>query len=221
MAFMIWIRDIELCRRESIRNLLQVFGFGATVSVLVAATVNDGAAILGASALLVTVVIAPLNEEAVKGLGPWLRTRHPLEPEDGFVYGASAGLGFAAVENVLYFTFAADLCTGVLITTIVLRTLSTMLLHASASAIFGYGLGLRRMGLVRRTGLLRYYLAAVGIHAAFNAIVSVGGIFGGGALLAVGGLLMGVAIAWTAIGWVRGRIERLDRDANIQPPSCQ
>ncbi len=59
------------------------------------------------------------------------------EPMDGFVYGAAASLGFAALENVLY---VADSGLG----TALLRALTAVPSHAMVGAVMGYFLALSR-----------------------------------------------------------------------------
>ena len=60
------------------------------------------------------------------------------QPMDGLLYGVTAGLGFAALENFFY---AANfgLATGAV------RAVVTSLAHASFSGIMGYNLGLARL----------------------------------------------------------------------------
>lgn len=59
-------------------------------------------------------------------------------PMDGLIYGVTAGLGFAALEN-LFYTTNFGLGTGAV------RAVITCLAHASFSGIVGYHLGLAKM----------------------------------------------------------------------------
>src|SRR3989454_12510062 len=52
--------------------------------------------------ILLALVIAPFTEEFAKAFGVLRRSFVIREPEDGFVYGATSGLGFSATENLLY-----------------------------------------------------------------------------------------------------------------------
>ncbi|WP_018249237.1 PrsW family intramembrane metalloprotease [Orenia marismortui] len=56
------------------------------------------------------------------------------EPVDGIIYSVSAGLGFAALENLLY-TYVFGFQVGLI------RAVITSLVHASFSGIMGYYLG--------------------------------------------------------------------------------
>ena len=54
------------------------------------------------SFLLLSVIIAPIIEELSKALGLRLIKNQIFELEDGLIYGAVAGFGFAATENLIY-----------------------------------------------------------------------------------------------------------------------
>lgn len=90
--------------------------------------------------LLATVFGVGFVEEFLKY---WATRRvaydHPAfnEPVDGIIYAVSAGLGFAAFENVLY---ASTLGLGVGI----VRAVLTSLVHASFSGIVGFGMGIAK-----------------------------------------------------------------------------
>ena len=64
---------------------------------------------------------------------------HPAfnEPVDGIIYAVSAGLGFAAFENVLY-AWSLGLGVGIV------RAVLTSLVHASFSGIVGFSMGLAK-----------------------------------------------------------------------------
>lgn len=95
------------------------------------------------SDLLVSVVVAPLAEEFTKGLifAALVLTPHLDNETDGLIYGAAAGLGFAAVENLLYFVATAPEGAEVFFATVVVRTLFTSLMHAISTALLGYTIG--------------------------------------------------------------------------------
>lgn len=59
-------------------------------------------------------------------------------PMDGLIYGVTAGLGFAALEN-LFYTNNFGIGTGAV------RAVVTCLAHASFSGVVGYHLGLAKM----------------------------------------------------------------------------
>src|SRR5437867_6066296 len=96
--------------------------------------------------LLVALVIAPFVEEFAKAYGVLRRQFVIREPEDGFVYGATSGFGFSATENLLYGLLAfATAGFGASIAQVAVRSISSSLLHASATSVTGYGIARRRL----------------------------------------------------------------------------
>lgn len=131
--------------------------------------------------------------------------------EDGIIYGAAAGLGFAATENLLYEGSAfLTSGTGALITIAVVRTLSSALLHATSSSVFGLGIA---RGAWQGRRLLPYYLGAVAIHSVFNFAASFGVIYAGtiGDVANLIGLVAALALAIGGISIMRVKIRALDR----------
>lgn len=152
LLYLVWIRNTERFTREPYGRLLRVFVFGATVSValalvweiilmiLLGMNAERVYQLLGENPNLMTIllacVIAPFVEEATKALGAFRVRRFMSELEDGLVYGAAVGLGFAATENLIYEgnAYLAD-GAGAFIATTIVRSLSSALLHAGASSV--------------------------------------------------------------------------------------
>jgi len=226
LVYLVWIRNTERFSKEPYGRLLRIFIFGATMSVFVAVLVeflliyllDDNIDrvydILGndpnLGTLLLAVVIAPFVEEFAKALGILGSRKFIKELEDGIVFGAAAGLGFAATENLLYESTAyfSD-GVGAFITITVIRSLSSALLHASASAVAGLGIARSWMA---KTGWTGYYLLAVLMHALFNLAASAGPYLesdlGDSAYLA--GLMAAIIIAAVSISMIRSKIRALD-----------
>ncbi len=229
LIYLIWIRNTERYLREPYSRLLKIFAYGAVFSVAIAIVIESILLgilnlnleriyqVLGEHPELTTIVlalvIAPFVEEAAKSLGVFMSRRRMRDIEDGIIYGAAAGLGFAAMENLLYegdafFTSGAE----ALIVTAIVRTLSSALLHATSSSVFG--LGIARSAWQGRS-LWPYYLGAVGIHSAFNFAASFGVLYesslGQGAYLI--GLMAALAFAIGGITVMRAKIRVLDRPA--------
>lgn len=169
--------------REPKRLVAKLFLVGAFPVAIVAGLVNSVLAGLVGFALTV-VVVAPIGEETFKYLGARRGAGRHLafdEPVDGMVYGASVGLGFAAIESVNYL-MAAYLGTemfpgvpaqcaglGCFAVLVVLRGFGTALLHALCSAIAGYFLARRILeGAPRRVAVGGVALAAL-FHGLWNA----------------------------------------------------
>ena len=143
-----WLDRYE---REPVWLVLLVFIWGAVGGVLFGALIsliftvpinlafgNHAAQVAGA------VFVAPIIEEGTKGLILLMIVwnRNFDNTTDGFVYGAATGLGFAMVENFLYFSIGAlsgDVATW--FGMVFMRTLFTAPMHALASSCFGAMLG--------------------------------------------------------------------------------
>lgn len=231
LIYLVWIRNSERYDRERWINVLSVYLFGMVVSVLAAVVLESLAlTVLNTSGsvfpggiwfyepydptmeiVVLAVVIAPLAEEWTKGWGV-LTVRNKLrEPEDGLVYGAAAGLGFAAMENIFYNGSALISGFDVFLTTALLRAVSSTLLHASASAVLGYGIARKYLygAMGRRVGYLAYFLAAVVLHAAFNAFAVAGEVWDHEAVPFIS-LVSASVLAIGMFVWTRRRLQTLD-----------
>jgi RsiW-degrading membrane proteinase PrsW (M82 family) len=110
------IYELDLYEREPIPMMLGAFAWGAlaaTALTLDAAGWNDAFALVAgsdAAARWGAVAVTPMIEEALKASGLVLLAmiaRDEIDDVmDGFVYGAVCGLGFAVVEDVVYFVAA-------------------------------------------------------------------------------------------------------------------
>lgn len=89
--------------------------------------------------------------------------RHPAfdEPMDGIVYGATAALGFATLENLLY-------VAGGGWSVALLRGLTAVPLHASLGAILGYYVGQAKFTARRRGLAWKGLLIAILIHGLYD-----------------------------------------------------
>lgn len=213
LLYTIWIRNTERYHPEPWLPVLVCFLWGGTIAVIASLFLEhilgvSLAASLGDASLYafsMAVVVAPVVEEFTKPLALRISVvrRELDEIEDGFIYGAAAGLGFSATENLFYEVSFLEESLAIFITLVVLRTLGACLLHASATSLTGYGYG---RSLLRRGGsVLPYFGLAILVHAAYNFTVS----------FQVAGIAVGVAVALLfslfAIQWVRGRIRAFDR----------
>ncbi|MFY9806389.1 MAG: PrsW family intramembrane metalloprotease [Pseudonocardiaceae bacterium] len=178
---------------EPPRLLLAAFLWGAGISVLGAAIVNDtatgfGEQLLGTGGgdLAGAVISAPVVEEALKGaflIGLlYLRRREFDGVVDGIVYAGLVATGFAFTENILYFgrAFAIDGLVGDgggVAIVFLMRGVLAPFAHPLFTAMTGIAVGLavRRRGQAGWT-LLPFigYVAAVGLHALWNASAGFG-----------------------------------------------
>ncbi|MDQ5856154.1 MAG: PrsW family intramembrane metalloprotease [Actinomycetota bacterium] len=190
VAAFLWVDRWE---PEPSRLLLAAFLWGAGVSVLGAAIVNDTAAVLGEQVLgngrgdlVGTVISAPIAEEAFKGaflIGLVLLRRREFDGVvDGIVYAGLVAAGFAFTENVLYFgrAFATDGLVGEggsVVVVFMIRGVLSPFAHPVFTAMIGVAVGLA----VRRRNLFGWvlvplvgYVPAVVLHALWNASAGLG-----------------------------------------------
>jgi len=124
---------------------------------------------------LTIMFVAPIIEEPLKAAVLLLLAISPVlgNTTDGFVYGAAAGLGFAMSENILYFNRAAHVSPDLWVTTILVRTATSGLMHAMATSIVGAALGWAktRTTEIRVVAFMMGLFTAVTIHAVWNGII--------------------------------------------------
>ncbi len=214
LSYLAWVRKGERFRAEGWRTLLSAFAYGALFATLAAGFLEVLILALGASlaqrfpgpefvflesgstaaTFFLVLVVAPFVEEALKASGVYGQRAALRQLADGPVVGAAAGLGFGFFETLLY-GLGAFLVGGIVagLTLVLVRSVSSVLMHGSTTGMFGYGYARSRFG-VKGAGSGAYYLLAVGMHASFNALASVSVIL---ALLGIGGL---EALAGSIVG---------------------
>jgi protease PrsW len=133
-------------------------GFGEQMGELISASIS-----------------APFAEELWKGLGVfgffYFLRREFDGIVDGIIYATFCALGFAAVENVLYYARAAMQGGDVLAGTFVLRGVFTPWLHPLFTSMTGIGFGLARESArtsVRIAAPIGGYGLGVLLHAVWN-----------------------------------------------------
>lgn len=187
-----WTRDRY--EREPTRAVLIFFVMGGLLAVPLAIILGlfvlpfvEGLGISEEGIIglfLLMFLVAGLPEELIKGeLAAFRAKREPDvdEPADPMIYFTSLGLGFGAVETVLYIvgTYAEVLPTGesaafeaAFLFTAPLRAFTVTMGHGLWTGIIGYCYAARRFGFGRRSGLLIGILLAASLHAAYNTAVS-------------------------------------------------
>ena len=160
--------------------------WGAGASTFVSAILNTvfGAVVHratgnpGLSQFLSASLSAPFVEEAAKGLAVlaiFLVLRREFDGVlDGVVYAGVVALGFATVENVLYYGRSLEKGgAGGLLFVFILRGILGPFSHAVFTAMTGIGLGLARQShntLVRIAAPIGGYAAAVFLHSLWNTV---------------------------------------------------
>ena len=181
---LIWIYN-ELVERMPMRFLAGAFVWG--ISAAVASLIINSyqaqalAEVLGlgsAGAILVTTaVIAPVIEEVLKGLGLLGLSAHHEYSDTlhGLHLGLATGLGFAFVENWLYFASKTDplqMGVGAWAGIIIYRSFFNSIAHACFSGVLGATLGWAKehhsWGKLSAIIFIPGVATAVVLHSIFN-----------------------------------------------------
>ena len=162
----IWLDRLEPEPRAMRWN---AFLWGGGISVLVASVANEFTdASFGTTAALV--ISAPVAEEIMKSLGILgAAKRNQIDsPLDGVVYAGYVGLGFAMVENIIYFSQAiSDDDLGLVF---VMRGLFSPFAHPFFTLWVGLAIGTAvKKGRSRRFAAMRGLLLAMALHSSWNA----------------------------------------------------
>ena len=185
----IWLDRLEPEPRAMRWN---AFLWGGGISALVAGIANGLTEVsFGTAAALV--ISAPLVEETMKTLGILgAAKRNQIDtPLDGVVYAGYVGLGFASVENVMYFGQA--ITDGDLGPMFVVRGLLSPFSHPFFTLWAGLAIGKAvKRGSSRKTAALRGLLLSMALHALWNA-ASLHAVF---ALLLFGQVALFVVVGW-------------------------
>lgn len=193
----IWLDRLEPEPRAMRWN---AFLWGGGISVLVASVANEYTdASFGTTAALV--VSAPVAEEIMKSLGILgaAKRKQIDSPLDGVVYAGYVGLGFAMVENLIYFSQA--IYDGDLGLVFVMRGLFSPFAHPFFTLWVGLAIGTAvQKGRSPRFAAMRGLLLAMALHSSWNS----SGVNGYFALLLLGHIVLFVIV-------VR-RLRRMRRD---------
>jgi RsiW-degrading membrane proteinase PrsW (M82 family) len=172
---------------EPLWLLAIAFAWGGLVSIAFSFFANTIVGIGAAVAVnpefgdnFMAVAAAPVFEEASKGLGVLLLLvifrKYFDDILDGIVFAGVVGLGFATVENILYYGRALNggglIALGLLF---VLRGMLSPFAHATFTAMTGIGCGIAREShnkLVKFTFPFIGYLFAVFLHALWNGLAT-------------------------------------------------
>lgn len=205
----IWLDRLEPEPRSMRWN---AFLWGGGISVLVASVANEYTdAAFGTTAALV--ISAPVAEEIMKTLGILgAAKRNQIDsPLDGVVYAGYVGLGFAMVENIIYFSQAiADDDLGLVF---MMRGLFSPFAHPFFTLWVGLAIGTAvQKGRSRRFAAVRGLFLAMALHASWNA----SGVNGYFALLLLGHIVLFVNVVRRLrrmrreeIALVQGRLKQL------------
>ena len=176
--------------------LLGVFLWGALFATGVSGVINSIVGhLFGRFAMLA--VSAPLVEELTKGMAIWgmvMFLRRDFDGVvDGIIYATFVAIGFAAIENILYYLRGG--LAGEMGRVVVIRGVMTPWCHPLFTAMTGIGFGAAREHGATWSKVLfpvLGYCAAVALHALWNGLPY---LFGGGAFIV--NLIVGLLFAVT------------------------
>ena len=184
------IYKLDKYEKEPIKQIVRVFLFGCltVIPVIFIASVRDplyksgylenlvsitGGGILGISEMsifLYAVIGVALVEEYFKFL---VLTKYIYntpdfnEPMDGIVYGVTASMGFAFIENLMYVYFYVEPEAAFL--TAVVRICSAIPAHALMGVIMGYYVGKAKFSINNEKRLLlKGLLSAIILHGIYD-----------------------------------------------------
>nr|HEX4316425.1 PrsW family intramembrane metalloprotease [Kofleriaceae bacterium] len=180
LVWLVFVRRFDPARAEPWWLVLATFAFGCLAQRVVgvielavwhaseyldhrALSMDHRAAAFPLS-FLACVLVVGIVEEGAKLLATTLarRRREFDEPIDGIVYASAAAVGFAAAENIMYFT-DYRMSDGITVG----RTLLAMPGHVIWSALWGYAIGQRLLRRHRLRGL-GWFLLAAAVHALWD-----------------------------------------------------
>jgi len=213
--YVIWIRNTEKYNKEKWKTIFICFLWGATIAIIasiilelilktsISISINDKNTI----GIISVVIIAPIVEELTKPIiiGMKIIKTELDELEDGFIYGAAAGLGFSATENFLYGVSIMSFGFLAFIILLIIRSSGACLLHASATAFSSYGYCQKKIKNKSILSVVPFFIFAIIIHSAYNFVLTfdqIGAFFG---------LIISLLIASLSIFYIRKKIIKLDR----------
>jgi len=186
IAAFLWLDRYE---PEPLRLIVLAFGWGAVVATAAALILQSlDQFVLGTPETWSAAIVAPITEEAAKGLFVillvWSR-RHVIDGVlDGIVYAGLVGVGFAFTENILYLGGAYmggdDVGPGGFgsaVGVFVVRGIFSPFAHPLFTVFIGVGVGyaVTSRASLRWLAPVAGYVLAVAAHAAWNGSAFFGG----------------------------------------------
>jgi RsiW-degrading membrane proteinase PrsW (M82 family) len=198
MLYLLPLMWLDRYDPEPLWLLALAFTWGALVAVIVSYVVNTvfglvvytGTGSAGAANLASALISAPIIEESSKGIGLLILLvffrRYFDDIVDGIVFGGVIALGFATVENVLYYGSGLDeayqqygFTSAALWSFLILfaiRGMFSPFAHATFTSMTGIGCGIAREshnGAVKFIMPILGYILAVVLHMIWNGMTLV------------------------------------------------
>jgi protease PrsW len=194
---------------EPTRYRLAAIGWGGVVAVVLSVVAEQLLfSVPGTNTFIETAIIAPIVEEAGKGLFLVVvvifRRAEIHGLLDGLIYGALVGVGFAFVEDIVY--YLSSLQSGALPVTFFLRGVMGPFAHPLFTSALGIGVGVAvttRRPALRLLAPILGYLGAVVMHGVWNGSAFWGG---DGFFFTYAAIMLPLLAVALAVGiWARSR----------------
>ena len=163
---------VFMLENKSSKQIILFFCWGLFAGLL-AFNLNNLLGTTSEQAERMTVSIAPMIEEVCKGLPLLLiviRNKYPHLTKQIVFCGLASGIGFSVQESMYYFTVSSREIIDVLM--LIVRVLTTSLMHGMVTAAFGIGLMLlhkqRSMLIPVIFGL---FALCASVHSLFNLLM--------------------------------------------------
>jgi len=188
------IREKDSIDKEPFLTLLKVLVLGGFISIFVTTLINiilpfllpqeysyflENIGLLSKADFKTLIIIGMIigiveeNAKAWAGIILTNKLKDFDEPVDGIIYGMIVGLGFAAIENVMYILEHS-------IYIIFIRSVMSIPMHIICGAIWGYGLALNKFRFKRHSNLFNiapFILLAAILHGLYDALVFSGSVY--------------------------------------------
>lgn len=182
------IREKDSIDKEPFFTMLKVLVLGGFISILATTLANltlplflpenyvlfldnlDALANVDFETLIIIGMIIGIVEETSKAFAGIILTnklKYFDEPVDGIIYGMIVGLGFAAIENIMYMLQHS-------VYVIFIRSVMSIPMHIICGAIWGYGLALNKFKYKRHSNILNispFIVIAAIIHGIYDAFL--------------------------------------------------
>ena len=221
IIYTIYIRNIELYEREKWRWITVGFLWGAIIALpflYILARLYSGQYSReheyyelnnSLGTVILICLIIPFIGEFIKIIGMFIVKSQVDEVEDGLIFGATLGLGFAAMANIFYLYQGFEWEPRILVL-LIIPSISTTLLHASSTAIAGYGAAKKTVEM-ENLSMVSYFVAGVLIHGLFNTLSLTSLIFKDtlGFTYYILGLVIILVVSNLVFRTIRGRMHQL------------
>jgi len=164
---------IFMLKDRQSKYILSYFCWGL-FSVLFAFLLNEWVAGGAGATERITYNVAPIIEETLKALPLLLFFRNREFKPNLIIYCAMAsGVGFSVQETLYYFTSFTSSPDAASLLPLIVRTVTTCLMHGMSTAVLGFGITITaRLKAIRIPMVLGLLALSATIHSLFNILIN-------------------------------------------------